>query len=181
LKQFTYCPRIFYYHTCLPDVRPITYKMSAGIEAHEAERKRSSRRSSGTLNVPDAKKHFDVFVVSQTLGLSGQVDEIIEACEELIPVDYKLAKQAGAHFHVQLAAYALMLEESAQKPVHRGYIHLMLTRKMVEVRITPKLRSQVHHAVEAMQHIADREQVPVPTEWRQRCSDCEFRRFCNDV
>jgi CRISPR-associated exonuclease Cas4 len=181
LKQYTYCPRIFYYHTCLPDIRPITYKMSAGIDAHETERKRSARRTSSALNVPGAKKHFDVAVVSQTLGLSGQIDEVIESGEELIPVDYKLARQAGTHFHVQLAAYALMLEESAQKPVQHGYIHLIPTRKTVEVRITPTLRSQVHRAVAAMHIIADYEQMPAPTEWRQRCADCEFRRFCNDV
>ncbi|MBK7917055.1 MAG: hypothetical protein IPJ94_12485 [Chloroflexi bacterium] len=34
LKQYVYCPRILYYQTVLPDVRPITYKMEAGIQSH---------------------------------------------------------------------------------------------------------------------------------------------------
>ncbi len=34
LKQFAYCPRVVYYETCTPGVRPTTYKMQAGNEAH---------------------------------------------------------------------------------------------------------------------------------------------------
>jgi CRISPR-associated exonuclease Cas4 len=26
-----------------------------------------------------------------------------------------------------------------------------------------------------------REAMPEPTPWRERCKECEFRRFCNDV
>ena len=36
LKQWVYCPRVFYYQQCLPDVRPTTYKMKAGVEAGRA-------------------------------------------------------------------------------------------------------------------------------------------------
>ena len=45
LKQYVYCPRILYYHTCLPRVRPTTYKMEASIEAHALEPDRERRRS----------------------------------------------------------------------------------------------------------------------------------------
>ena len=39
LRQYVYCPRIVYYSTCLPDVRPVTYTMEAGQRAHrEVER-----------------------------------------------------------------------------------------------------------------------------------------------
>ena len=38
LKQYFYCPRVVYYAYCLPQVRPVTAKMEAGIEAQvEAE------------------------------------------------------------------------------------------------------------------------------------------------
>ena len=45
LKQYTYCPRIVYYHHCLPAVRPVTYKTEAGVEAGSAEETRELRRS----------------------------------------------------------------------------------------------------------------------------------------
>ncbi len=115
------------------------------------------------------------------LGLSGQVDEVVETEHELIPIDYKLTRQAGHHFKVQLAAYALLLEERFQKPVGRGFIYLIPRRKSLEVPITQSLRSEVKTALSAMKAIVEREQMRAPTTWRQRCADCEFRRFCNDV
>jgi CRISPR-associated exonuclease Cas4 len=181
LKQYIYCPRILFYHRCLPDIRPVTYKMRAGIEAHEIEQKRATRRTLNTLHIADGQRHFDVDVASAQLSFVGQVDEVIETDSELVPVDYKLARHDGYHFKLQLAAYSLLLEETFHKPVHLGYLYLIPLRKTVKVAITPTLRRAVVTAVKEMQQIEDREQMPPPTEWRQRCVDCEFRRFCNDV
>lgn len=182
LKQYIYCPRIFYYHACLPTIRPVTYKMQAGIDAHENERKRALRRSLEMYDEPSGKRHFDVNVYSAELGLSGQIDEVVETdAGEFIPVDYKLARQAGYHFKVQLTAYALLLEAAYHTRVKYGFLYLLLSRKTLRVSITPKLREEVSQALAAMQAISETEAMPLPTEWRQHCPDCEFRRFCNDV
>jgi CRISPR-associated exonuclease Cas4 len=181
LKQYIYCPRIFYYHSCLPDIRPTTYKMWAGIEAHEDERKRSARRSFHLFGEHNGERYFDVAVQSTALHLSGQIDEVVKTDKEWIPLDYKLARQAGFHFKVQLAAYAMLLEATFQCQVRRGFLYLIPSKQAVEVPMTAKLRKQVQQAVLSMRSIADQEQMPDPTDWRQRCLDCEFRRFCNDV
>lgn len=181
LKQYIYCPRIFYYHACLPDVRPVTIKMERGIDAHEAEQKRAARRTLHQYHVVEGTRHFDVPVQSEQLGLSGQVDEVVKADSGLFPVDYKLAKHSGYHFKIQLTAYALILEEMTGDVIHQGYIYLMRAHKMETVRFNEKLRQTVKQAVEQMRHIAQNEHIPSPTTYHQRCVDCEFRRFCNDV
>ncbi|NWG18446.1 MAG: CRISPR-associated protein Cas4 [Chloroflexi bacterium] len=181
LKQHTYCARIFYYRTCLPDVRPITYKMQASSAIHETEPKRAVRRSLDILGAAEGRRLFDVSVQSAGLRLSGQIDEVIETPHELIPVDYKLAQREGEHFKLQLTAYALLLEETYSRPVKRGFLYLIPKRKAVEVAITPRLRKNVHAALNEMWKIAAGERMPPATDWRQRCADCEFRRFCNDV
>jgi CRISPR-associated exonuclease Cas4 len=182
LKQFVYCPRILYYHACLPNIRPVTYKMQAGIDSHESERKRALRRSLTMYDELSGTRHFDVAVQSVELGLSGQIDEVVETDDgKLIPVDYKLARKAGHHFKVQLAAYAMLLEATFESQVKFGFLYLLLSRKTERVSITPKLRSEIMQALDTMHQIVDTETMPVPTQWRQRCSDCEFRRFCNDV
>jgi CRISPR-associated exonuclease Cas4 len=181
LKQYMYCPRILFYQTCLPDVRPVTYKMQDGVQAHADERQRASRRSSRWYGLPDGERRFDVWVQSSTLGLSGQIDEVVQTPSEIIPVDYKMAQRIGQHYKIQLAAYAMMLEEAYQTQVRRGIIYLIPTRKANEVPISRTLRQQVQSTVETMRAIAEHETMPDPTEWRQRCTDCEFRRFCNDV
>lgn len=181
LKQYLYCPRILYYQTCLPTIRPVTYKMQAGVDAHEEERQRAARRSAQWYGLADGERLFDVSVCSSTLGLSGQIDEVVRLETEMVPVDYKMAYQVGYHYKVQLAAYALMLEETYHQPVQRGIIYLIPTRKTHVVPITQALRRQVQTTAATMRTIAEREVMPPPTDWRQRCTDCEFRRFCNDV
>jgi CRISPR-associated exonuclease Cas4 len=181
LKQFVYCPRIFYYHTCLPGIRPVTYKMKAGIDAHEVEQKRAARRSMHMYGVPAGERHFDVDVSSADLGLSGLIDEVVETDTEMIPVDYKLAARVGKHFKLQLAAYGHLLADYTDKPIKRGFLYLIPKRQAVEVKLTRKLRQEVQAVLDQMGLIDQQEVMPKPTSWRQRCVDCEFRRLCNDV
>jgi CRISPR-associated exonuclease Cas4 len=172
---------VVHYHACVPGIRPITYKMQAGIAVHTDEPKRAARRSLERFGGPDGQRLFDVAILSKTLSLSGQIDEVIDTDTELIPVDYKLAHKAGFHFKIQLAAYALLLEEQHNVIVSRGFLYLIPRREMVEVPITLKLRKQVQQMLEEMALIATSEHMPPATDWRQHCADCEFRRFCNDV
>lgn len=181
LKQYIYCPRIFFYHACLPKIRPTTAKMQHGIDAHETEQKRATRRTMHQYHVIEGERHFDVPVFSNTLRLSGQIDEVVESPDGIFPVDYKLAKHAGFHFKIQLTAYALLLEEQTNTSIKVGYLYLIRPRTMVEVRFTPKLRKTILHALEQMWQIVDEEIMPPPTSHPQQCTDCEFRRFCNDV
>ena len=69
LKQWVYCPRILYYHHCLPDVRPVTYTMEAGIEAGRAEEGREERRSLRAYGLASGEREFNVALRSERLGL----------------------------------------------------------------------------------------------------------------
>jgi len=181
LKQYQYCARILYYHACLPDVRPVTRKMELGIRRHETESRRAIRRTMRIEGIEEARRVFDVAVQSQKLGLSGQIDEIIFFADHLIPVDYKLAKKVGAHFRLQIAAYAMLAEEQFGLKVRQGICYLIHSRDAVEIPITHRLRNNVVEAVEQMRRIVDKESMPEPTKQPRACMDCEFRRFCNDV
>ena len=185
LKQFTYCPRIFFYMRCLPRVRPITYKMEAGIEEHEREQQRASRRNLSQYDEPvgsGSQREFDVMLKNQNLGVQGMLDEVVTTTKgEIFPVDYKMTDKIGEHFKQQLTLYALLLETERQTNVRRGFLYLIPTRRMEEVRITPALRQQVTQALGQMSQIVTQEAMPDPTPQRRRCIDCEFRRFCNDV
>ncbi|PJF42783.1 MAG: CRISPR-associated protein Cas4 [Phototrophicales bacterium] len=181
LKQYIYCPRILYYHTFLANIRPMTYKMEAGIEAHRSEPKRALRRNMGLAEETIMARYFDLILTSDRLGLSAQIDEVIELTDELIPIDYKLAKRIGYHFKIQLCAYALLLEEHFQLKVKHGFLYLILRRQAEEILIDSKLRYSVQRALADMAAIRASEAMPPATKFRKRCIDCEFRKFCNDV
>jgi CRISPR-associated exonuclease Cas4 len=161
LKQYSFCPRVFYYEHCLPHIRPRTHKMDIGHEEHEAEQKRAERR---------------------TLRQYGIIDEVVYTEDgRLLPVDYKLAPKVSANHRLQLAAYAMLLEDRAGTAVKEGYIYLIGKRSITSVDITPTLREQIRGLLGAMFETLRWERMPEPTTVPNRCAGCEFRRFCNDV
>ncbi len=184
LKQYVYCPRIFYYHTVLPRIRPITYKMEAGIAAHDEAEEKEKRRNLRSYGLREGTRHFNVRLYDRELGLSGEIDMLIETKDELIPIDYKAATRKGEHFEVQLMAYGRLLESTwpdSSKSVKRGFLYLIPRRKAIEIPFTRGLRRQLTSALKTMQTIAKSQQMPKATRQRRRCVECEFRRFCNDV
>jgi CRISPR-associated exonuclease Cas4 len=185
LKQYVYCPRVLYYHACLPRVRPSTFKMEASADAHAAAEGQERRRSLRAYGLESGTRHFSVSLVSERLGMRGEVDLVIETeaqgRREAIPVDYKLSSKAGAHFQLQLTAYAVMLEEAWGLPVQRGFLYLIPLRRAEEVRVTPRRRAALDEALAMMNGVLLREEMPRAPRQRSRCVACEFRRFCNDV
>ena len=186
LKQYAYCPRIVAYTYCLPLLRPTTYKMDAGIAAHETAARRERRRTLAAYGLSAGERHFDVSLTSDILGLKGRLDMAIDVTDdggrELIPVEYKHSRrEPGRHILRQLTAYAMMLEECWGGLVHRGFVYSLVRRKAKEVSITLALRQEVTEMIGAMRGIVMQERMPAAPKSRRGCVNCEFRRFCNDV
>lgn len=188
MKQYAYCPRIVFYRYCLPDIRPTTYKMEAGIAAHVDETEREGRRSLRPYGLTTGERNFDVWLQDDELGIRGRLDMVIALPDraapdaELIPVEYKLSeRKPGRHFKLQLAMYGHLLETLWGRPVRRGFIYLIPLRQAVEVRITPVVRRQALDEATAIRSMIATEAMPEPPANRRPCVSCEFRRFCNDV
>ena len=188
LKQYVACPRIVYYRYCLPRVRPITGLMEEGIRRHEEEDIREERRSLRNYGLKEGERFPHLALHSTKLGLTGRIDLAIAAPSreavnaEGIVVEYKYSEQkTGPHFALQLAAYALLLEEAWNIPVKQGYLYSIPLKRAEHILITPHLRKKVIQTVQQIQHIVDSELMPPPPSTQYRCVTCEFRRFCNDV
>ena len=188
LKQWAYCPRVWYYHHCLPNVRPITYKMQHGIEAGLHTEELEQRRSLRLYGLTRGERTFNVALASARLGLRGAADMVIDTDEaseggerELIPVDFKESKIGGDHFKLQVAAYGMMLEEMRGIPVRRRFLYLIPLRRAETFAIDKRLRKKVEAALVGMKRVMTHETMPEPTPNLSKCVACEFRRFCNDV
>jgi CRISPR-associated exonuclease Cas4 len=182
LKQFSYCKRVVFYEKCLPHIRPRTYKMDVGRDAHASEQKRAARRTLTKYDIEGGQRVFDLSLTSPSMHLTGTLDEAIFASNgEVFPVDYKLTKRASANHYIQLTAYSMLLEEFQQVSIERGFIYLIPPRQVVEVRMTVELREQVHDLLHELEAMVEGEIMPPPCRNRNHCVACEFRRFCNDV
>jgi CRISPR-associated exonuclease Cas4 len=186
LKQWTYCPRVVFYRYCLPRIRPITYSMQAGVQAHEVVAAREERRSLRPYGLEAGERFFDVALTSERLRLTGRIDLVIrtqsEQGEEGVVVDYKLSeRQAGTHFKLQLAAYAVMVEETWGIPVRRAFLYHIPQRQAESIPLTAILRRQVETTIASIHAAIAGEVMPLPPTRLGACVACEFRRFCNDV
>lgn len=188
IKQWGHCPRILYYRYALPRIRPITALMREGQAHHREESAHEERRSLRPYGVTNGERYFDVQLYSATLGLRGRADMVIVSPRrdapdaELIVVEYKLSERSALqNWKLQLAAYALLLEEQWGLPVRRGYIYHIGQRRSEEIRITAALQARLRAALEGMRTLIEGEQVPPPPRNQAICVSCEFRRFCNDT
>lgn len=181
LKQWLYCRRIVYFRFNWPHVRPRTYGLEEGRLAHEEERARQRRRPRRVYGVPTGERLFDVSHYSTALGLSGRVDLVILAENEVVVVDFKdSANLKARHFRLQVVAYGLLMEERFEKPVRRGFLYSIPRRKAVEVKVTRRAREEVLGVVRAMAQAVQGEAMPAGPGSLAPCVSCEFRRFCND-
>jgi CRISPR-associated protein Cas4 len=189
LKQYVCCPRLVYYHYNLPAIRPLTYAMEVGTESHRQEEEREIRRSLKNYGIENGERRFRYAVSSEKLGLKGIVDLVIitsettsAAQQEAIVVEYKHSEQkAGPHFKLQLAAYALLIEEQLCIPVRHSFLYSIPQRSAEKIQITTTLRHKVATITQEVLRMQSSEQMPPPTKAIRRCPTCEFRRFCNDV
>ncbi len=188
LKQYTYCPRIVFYRYCLPTIRPLTFLMEEGIRLHQVEEEREERRSLQRYQVEEGERFPQLSIQSHELGLSGCIDLVIAtpsrtaANAEAIVVEYKYSEQrAGSHFKLQLAAYALLVEEAWQLPVRHGFIYSLPLKRAERIPITPALRKKTRQSLDNIRATIEHQIMPDPPTTQARCVSCEFRRFCNDV
>jgi CRISPR-associated exonuclease Cas4 len=188
LKQYLYCPRIVYYRYCLPQIRPTTFLMEEGIRRHQEEDEREERRSLRTYGLTEGERIPHLALRSTMYGLSGRLDLAIAVPSRHtsnahgIVVEYKYTEhKTGPHFKLQLAAYALLLEEAWDMPVSQGYLYSIPLKKAESIPITPHLRKKVVQTTQAIRNAIDGERMPPPPSSHYQCITCEFRRFCNDV
>jgi CRISPR-associated exonuclease Cas4 len=162
--------------------------MEEGIRSHDEEEQREGRRSLRSYGLSAGERAFHLSLQSSLLGLTGRIDLAIAtpsrnaADAEAIVVEYKLSeKKAGPHFALQLAAYALLVEEAWQLPVKRAFLYSIPLRRAEPVPITSTLRKKVVQTTASINRIIEDEIMPPPPSSHARCVSCEFRRFCNDV
>src|SRR5207253_2091462 len=89
-----------------------------------------------------------VWCSSETLGLSGKLDLLIDSPSGLFPVDFKASEQRVHDNHItQLCGYGLLLEEKFQRPVQQGFIFLIPCEEIVPVELTAERKAACRDAL----------------------------------
>jgi CRISPR-associated exonuclease Cas4 len=182
VKQWAYCQRIPFYRYVLPVTVASTYSMERGKDVQGAVEALERRRGFRAYGVAEGERRFGVWLHSDRLGLAGKLDLLIVTPAACYPADFKDTDGGVRRNHrIQLAAYALLVEEAFARPVPEGFIYLVPRKAVVAVALGEAERSTVIEMIQAMRHMIVREELPPPTEVRARCMACEFRNFCRDI
>jgi len=182
LKQWAYCPRIVFYNQCMSLTPPATPAMQAGSDLHQRIELLERRRKLRPYNLSNGERRFEVWLKSRQHGLSGKLDMLVTTPEGRYPIDFKMAAGGiGENHRLQLAAYALMLEEQFACEVRTGFIYLLAHRNATVVDINADLRQRLFAGLKEVRTMIQAERFPGPVAERGKCWDCEYKLFCNDV
>ncbi len=156
--------------------------MEHGKEAQVDFQVLERRRKLRAYGLHSGERLFNIWLRSHRLGLSGKLDLLIRTPEANYPVDFKHTEGRPHRNHIlQLAAYALLVEDAFGRPVGRCFIYLIPQKDVVGFNITPETKEEVVRVLGEIRRMVETEVMPGPTVVRGRCQDCEFQNYCADI
>jgi|GEM_PF-74994 len=178
VKHYGYCPRIVYITHVLHCDEVVSEAMEMGLERHEA-----SHIAPLIARLKPVKIFRELKLESDRLRLSGVVDYLlITGLDEYVVAEVKWSESArgGVKFDhkLQLAAYALLVDENFGRDVKRAFVYYRVDGKVVEVFLSEGLKRLVERVVEDIHRIILDERAPPVRTTEARCANCGFRRYC---
>jgi len=182
LRQYAYCPRVVYFTYVQPLERPTTYKMRRGLTEEEQLRALERRRTLTRYGLHEGQRHFDCWLRSEDLNLTGKADLLIETEDAVLPVEFKFTDEEPSSNHrLQVTAYCMMAGEQFGKPSAGGFLCRITDGQVWEHEASSHWRGRVRSQMAAIRQMIDDEAFPGRPSRSGKCVDCEFRLFCGDV
>ncbi len=126
----------------------------------------------------------EIKIQSDTLALTGIIDRIEEYETGSVPIELKtgsMPKEGVWPGHrIQIAAYALMLEEKLKQPIKEGFVHYLDSDVKRQIVINPFLKQEVKDLKEKVRSLLNSEEVPEHTKNNNKCKVCGLKEQCFD-
>lgn len=182
LRQWIYCPRVVWWTQVCPVGKYVSYKMKQGLLKERRLQRLQKRRTLHAFGMLDGRAECNVDLYSPTLGLAGRLDLMILTDSARIPVEIKFTRgPAQLNHRVQLAGYALLLEELYGAAVPHGYVIRLPDNTVEKIPLDTALREIAINTIHALRRTIQNEVMPPASPILAKCSDCEYRIFCGDV
>ena len=172
LHALAYCERLFYLEE-VEELRVADERVWAGRTLHE--------------EFGEPADVAEVTIESAALGIRGRFDGVRTRDGRLFPVEHKkgrsLTKAEGAarawpSDRLQVAAYAMLLEEHAGRPVEEGRIRYHQDTLTVRVPVDEDARREVRNAVLRARELSAATDRPPVTSDERKCVHCSLAPVC---
>lgn len=180
--EHVFCGRFTYFerHLALPEFQERRERVKRGRDLHcvrEATNRAYLRKRLGVV-----EKRIDVTLASHRHHLRGRLDELLLFEDGSAgPLDYKFARDPGRVYttlRLQSVIYALLIRESFNIPVNRGYVvYTRSNNRVVEIKYEPEDFRRVARVVREILAVVTRGYLPRRAP-ASRCADCCYRLIC---
>ena len=187
VKHYIYCPRLVYFDRVLHATPVFGSQQDEGKEQHEDYVRKELRRKDAVFYSHEfvgAEKLLFASLGSPVLGLQGNVDCIIKTVKgDYIPVEYKnmnsdRGKVCMDHKY-QLVGYALLVEENFGTVVKRGFVNYIPETLILQMEITPTMKSYVKRVLGHIKRIIKDEELPPIRVAKRKCTGgCGHKQTC---
>ncbi|TWU43851.1 CRISPR-associated protein Cas4/endonuclease Cas1 fusion [Novipirellula aureliae] len=179
LHALLYCPRLFYLEE-VEGLYEADDRVYAGRRLHEER----------VPKLDDDSRELRSFEVSSdSIGLFGKVDAARIRDGGWVAYEHKKGRckrasssdktpMAWPSDRMQVAAYAMLLEEQLGQSVTEGRIRYHQDNVTVCVPIDDAIRAEVHAAVEMMRQLRRSDDRPPVTDNEKLCRRCSLRVVC---
>lgn len=181
--EHLFCPRFTYFMNCLniPQHEEFRYKVMKGRALHE--RRENENKAYLRKKIDCVAKEISVYVASPKLRVRGIIDEVLTFEDgSMAPLDYKYMDYRDFLFEthkIQSVLYAMLIRETYQKPVAKGFICYAKTGvKLKEIIYKEKDFASAKEIVDEILHVILTGYFPRRTSGSKRCVDCCYKNIC---
>lgn len=176
IRQFEYCKRILFFRHVVQAPMLKTYKMEQGAQKHEQLQKMASNAEEY------AQKYYNIYLTDPEIGLVGLIDYFEFDGKEAYPVEIKsgnIPPEGLENAHkCQVAAQAMLIEKNFDFLVKMVRVYYSKHDKVVDYPIGIEDRQKVLKIIVEINKMLASERIPVPTNDKGKCVDCECQKYC---
>lgn len=124
----------------------------------------------------------ELSISSETLQLKGIIDRIEVYENGYTPIELKTGKMpkdgVWPSHRIQIAAYAMLLEERFKTQVKEGFINYLDAKETRHIAINPFMKEEIAQLINEIQILLKNSYPPKYCENRNKCASCGLRETC---
>ncbi|PIU29903.1 CRISPR-associated protein Cas4 [Candidatus Woesearchaeota archaeon CG07_land_8_20_14_0_80_44_23] len=178
--NYDYCPRIIYFTYTLKRPQTKGAKQEKGLEKDREFKKTERTKIIKKYEKSKLTKIYNVTLQSN-LGIITKADciAIDFSNKSAFPVQLKYSYRPPKVYRtqkIQLLLEGFLIEEVLHYRVDCGYIKYLKSNELVRINLEDK--HIIFELMSKIKSIIQNEIIPEPTEFKNRCIDCCYRRIC---
>jgi len=123
-------------------------------------------------------------IESEKLQLKGIIDRIeVYGGSSYIPIELKTGKMpkkgVWPGHRIQIAAYAMLIEENFNTNVKEGFIRYLDTNETRQISINPFMKEEIIELTREIQDLLKNQEMPNYCENKNKCVKCGLRSTCH--